>query len=78
MAEIKIGSRFYAQRDRWDMNQKIAQSIRVVPATVAAPGGDQYPGVTVLCNRGVMLVLTEAQALALANDIADVLEADRK
>lgn len=71
---MTLHSHFNAQPQHWHRNQRDGATLRAIPATLNAPAGDQTPGVALMSFHGVRLVLTAAQALKLANDIADTIE----
>lgn len=61
----------------YDRNIKDAPTIQAKPATLNPADGDQEPAVVIFKSRQVLSVLPAADALRLANQIADSIAAHK-
>lgn len=65
---------FITQARHYSANHEEASKLRAIPAKITQPGGNQVPGVVILSSWRVKLAMTEAQALGLANAVADAID----
>lgn len=68
---------FTAYPEKWAMNRARATELQVSPAIHLREGAPSTPGMAIFRAGGIMLAMTEEEALALANDIADACEEAR-
>ncbi|VXB57214.1 hypothetical protein [Arthrobacter sp. 8AJ] len=66
---------FVASGTRWKENQADVLSLRVISEASYDHTDKLWPGVAIFNRHGCRMVLTTEQALRLANDIADALQA---
>lgn len=76
MTSNRFITKFITKPCHYDANNHDASRLRAIPAAITLPDGEQEPGVVVLVDYRVKLAMNHTQALALANGIADVLEAN--
>lgn len=69
---------FSSATQHYERNVKQAPSIHAKPATLNSPDGAQQPGVVIFKTRQIQNVLPLAEALRLANQIADAIAAHNK
>lgn len=68
---------FISQPRHYEFNTKQATSYTAAPAALRAMDGSQEPGVVLHSLHTIRAVLPAAEALRLANEIADALASHR-
>lgn len=68
---------FISASERYDKNVRQALSYTAAPAVMTRRDGQQEPGVILHSLKNIRGVLPAAEALRLANEIADALAAHR-
>ncbi|WP_309065350.1 hypothetical protein [Microbacterium sp.] len=63
---------FVAPAHRYALNTADGETVRAVAAVLNQPSGDPEPGVMVHAGQNVRLVIPTADAVRLANQIADI------
>jgi len=69
---------FKSGAEHYDRNLTQSGTCVARPATINKPSGEQTPGVVLFTTRQVRAVLPIAEALRLANEIADAIAAHKK
>lgn len=65
---------FLSGPDHYASNINHARNTKAGPATLTAPSGEQQPAVVLFKKGKIYGVLPAAEALRLANELADALE----
>ncbi|TLM75966.1 hypothetical protein [Pseudarthrobacter sp. NamB4] len=74
MATDPYGRVFLATPDHHARNQRVAATVEAVPAFQKRPDGGIEHGAAIFSRRGLMAVLTDEQAVALADALHDAVE----
>lgn len=69
---------FTSGPDYYDYNIKASQALKAGKARLEAPDGSYYQGVVIWSGSAVRSVMPTAEALRLANQIADAIAAHKK
>lgn len=69
---------FTSGPEYYDHNVKTAQALKAGKARLEAPDGSYHQGVVIWSGSGVRSVMPTAEALRLANQIADAIAAHKK
>lgn len=68
---------FFSKPDFWEKNESEARDARASPAERRHPDGNRHPGVVIMRGPYPVLVMDPQQAIRLATEIADALEATK-
>jgi hypothetical protein len=69
---------FQSRPEHYDTNMRQAPSVHATLATLTPPNGAQVPAVAIFKSKQVACVLPIADALRLANEIADSISAHNR
>ncbi|ERI35227.1 hypothetical protein M707_22840 [Arthrobacter sp. AK-YN10] len=65
---------FNSHPDYFNRNIQDGKGLSAIPARLAAPDGQEVPGIAVFNGKHLKFCITEADAIRLATDIADTIQ----